>query len=69
MDNEKWKRVEYGKYNKRLPFFNNDPKKYYWNGFNSNGKERWYLEFENGTLITNNNLEFDYWLRRFLKRY
>lgn len=41
------------------------PVKHYWYGFNKQGKERWYIELNNGELITNTNNEYDFWVKRY----
>jgi len=41
------------------------PLKCYWNGFDENGKERWYIEFTNGTIISNKDSTYNFWSKRF----
>ena len=41
------------------------PVKHYWYGFNKQGKERWYIELNNGGVISNTNKEYDFWAKRY----
>ena len=38
---------------------------HYWNGFNSHGEERWYLELNDGTVITSSHKEYRDLVRRY----
>lgn len=39
--------------------------RHYWNGFDNQGKERWYIELSNGVIISNSNKEYDNWIKRY----
>ena len=41
------------------------PVKHYWNGFNKQGKEMWYIELNNGTLLSDSNKEYEFWSKRY----
>ena len=47
----------------------NDPKikpiKQYWNGFNKQGKERWFIELNNGLILSDHSKEYGFWSRRY----
>lgn len=41
------------------------PLKCYWNGFDNDGNEKWYIEFTNGTIITNKDSSYNFWYRKY----
>lgn len=62
MSEEDWKHISPKKYRKierKIPI------RCYWNGFDDNGKERWFIEFTNGTIISNKESSFNFWSKRF----
>ena len=40
-------------------------KKSYWNGFNRQGNENWYLELSDGRILTPIHEDYAFWYRRF----
>ena len=46
----------------------NNPKpiKHYWSGFDSDGSERWFLELDNGNLISNKDSYYAYLIKKYL---
>ena len=40
------------------------PKRHYWCGFNSQGKEKWYIELSNGRAVSHLDENYQYWLRK-----
>ena len=41
------------------------PVKHYWNGFDKQGKERWYVELNNGIVVSSHNKDYEYWLKTY----
>jgi hypothetical protein len=41
------------------------PKRHYWCGFNSQGKEKWYIELSNGRVVSHLDENYQYWLRKY----
>jgi hypothetical protein len=48
-------------------FWQNDslPKKHYWDGFDESGIEIWYIEFENGSRISNKYKDYVYLVKKY----
>jgi len=41
-------------------YTNNSRKfKHFWNGFDDNGKEKWFIEFENGQIISSKDKNYE----------
>jgi hypothetical protein len=59
---EEWKQVSSKKYSKKPE--RKTPLKCYWNGFDENGKERWFIEFTNGSIISNKDSTYNFWSKR-----
>lgn len=63
MDKEEdWKCISPKKFRK---FERKSPIKCYWNGFDENGKERWFIEFTNGSIISNKDSTYNFWSKRY----
>lgn len=62
MAEEEWKRVA-RKIPKKQP--TQKPKKFYWSGFDANGNELWYVEFTNGSILSDRDPSYAYWHRKF----
>jgi len=41
------------------------PVKHYWNGFNKHGEERWYIELNNGIILSDNSKDYEFWIKSF----
>jgi hypothetical protein len=41
----------------------------YWNGFTEQGKERWYIELSNGSIIAYSDPQYKYWLKKLHKKH
>lgn len=41
------------------------PIRHYWCGFDTNGSEKWYIEFSDGTLMTNESEEYDELVKKY----
>lgn len=39
--------------------------KHYWDGFDNQGCERWYIELSNGAIISNTDKEYGFWIKRY----
>ncbi len=42
--------------------------KHYWNGFDTEGQERWYIELSNGIILANNNKDYEWWVKKILSQ-
>jgi hypothetical protein len=40
-------------------------KRHYWSGFNTQGKERWYIELSNGRVVSHLDENYQYWLKKY----
>lgn len=47
---------------KKGPVF---PVKHYWVGFDQNGKEKWFIELNNGRVVSYLDENYQYWLRKY----
>jgi hypothetical protein len=41
------------------------PLLHFWHGFNKQGNEKWFLELSNGTILSDSNKDYHFWLRRY----
>ena len=41
------------------------PKRHYWCGFDSTGKEKWYIELNSGRVVSYLDDNYLFWLRKF----
>jgi hypothetical protein len=56
----------YRNYRQEIQFNKPMPTRHYWNGFDaSSGQERYFIEFDNGTLICNKNSEYPSLVKRY----
>ena len=39
--------------------------KQYWNGFNNQGDEKWYIELSNGSAMSNRDKDYEFWAKRY----
>lgn len=64
MDKRKmeWTRVNYNKPRRRYL----RPVDKWWNGFDSEGRERWFIELNNGVIINDRDNNYSYWLQKYL---
>jgi hypothetical protein len=55
-------------HNNNKNLINNTPKpiKHYWSGFDIDGTERWFLELDNGNLISNKDSYYAYLIKKYL---
>lgn len=60
-----WKKVESRRSRRSLYTLSPTPIHKYWDGFDERGKERWYIEMSNGTILTSNSSEYDIWSQRY----
>jgi hypothetical protein len=50
----------------KLPFkFRSQPIKHFWNGFDVNGAEKWFLELENGNILSSKDKSYQFLVRKF----
>ena len=64
-DANEWKKVSRKYKNKEKTGGN---LKCYWNGFDEKGRERWYIEFSNGSIISNKDPNYDFWSKKFYQK-
>jgi GH24 family phage-related lysozyme (muramidase) len=68
-ETERWTKVESRKVSSRKKLPSQEQKiipiKKYWNGFNEFGKELWYIELNNGVIISDLNKEYDMWFKKY----
>jgi len=61
---DEWTKVVPRKYQKHQ-----EPKvravKHYWNGFDEQGHEKWYIELSNGVILPSNHKEYTFWAKRY----
>lgn len=60
-----WKKVSSRRSKKSLYTLTPIPIKKYWNGFTKDGKERWCIEMNNGTVLTSESPEYENWCKRY----
>ena len=41
------------------------PFKHFWCGFNSAGREKWFIELTNGRVVSGNDENYHYWLKKY----
>jgi hypothetical protein len=41
------------------------PLSHFWHGFNKQGNEKWFLELNNGIILSDSNKDYHFWLRKF----
>jgi len=39
--------------------------KQYWDGFDEQNQERWFIELSNGTILSNTDKDYSFWAKRY----
>jgi len=68
MEKHEWNYVPYRR-QRKIQFHRADAKVraigHYWNGFDKNGREKWYVELSDGRLLTDKDENYMLWVRRY----